>query len=617
MRKVRWKAWLAIWLALDALGSVGFFLLHGLLSIIVGAVGHGGAFLWLVWGLYRLREYPLARRTQWIVVSGAAVGGLNYLFLYHGRVGSAIALAGVWIMTLGFIFGLWLIRRLLAPGWPITGIARTVIDEGVRMKVVLVFIVGLVLIVPILPFVLDPAERLEYRLQFFLTWAMTCIGVLLGILTIFLSCSTITSEINDRQIFLTMSKSVSRAEYLLGKWLGIALLNLLLVIVGGFGVFMMAKIVEGSQVQSVFDRLAVQNQVMVARAAVRPAPPPEQDLGRMFDARLQQLIRERPEDYEGELSPKDRRAIEMHVLVKWHTIGPRESQTFVFAGVNRAKRFAAKSADTEGGPNRGTIQLRLKPKHSKSAPDRMVRMALWVNGRPFPVAQNGQHMELKLASGNFHVLDLPLALVDEQGKMAVRVQNILLSDPDKTWPHSVTFAPDSDIELYYTVGTFEGNLARALLLIWIRLTFLAMLGLLTATFLGFHVAWLLALLVYFAASISGYLVEALSDYAGLVGTGMSFFDLITGLLGNLGTALSGGYVVESIRVVLRIIGEFFVHCVPYLGGYDPVPLISDGRLVPWSLVGRAALVIGLGWGGTSAVVAWWIFRKRELARVMV
>jgi hypothetical protein len=85
---------------------------------------------------------------------------------------AATGLTGVTGMAVGCVVGLAGIRGLLAGSTGIAGVARAVIDEAVRMRAALVLLVLLVLLIPTLPLVLDHDERLEYRVQFLLAWAL-------------------------------------------------------------------------------------------------------------------------------------------------------------------------------------------------------------------------------------------------------------------------------------------------------------------------------------------------------------------------------------------------------------------------------------------------------------
>src|SRR4030042_409414 len=71
----------------------------------------------------------------------------------------------------------------------------------------------------------------------------------------------------------------------------------------------------------------------------------------------------------------------------------------------------------------------------------------------------------------------------------------------------IIFPPDG-LEILYKADTFTGNFLRAVLLILFRLIFLACLGTLAATFVSFPVAILLTLVLFFTASISGFVIES-------------------------------------------------------------------------------------------------------------
>jgi ABC-type transport system involved in multi-copper enzyme maturation permease subunit len=109
------------------------------------------------------------------------------------------------------------------------GIARTTIAEGIRMKLAVVFILLLMLILPTLPIVSHGDGTLKGRVQSFLNYSLTATWVLLSLLTIFMSCSTLANEIKNRQIYSLASKPVPRWKVLLGKWLGIIVLDVALL----------------------------------------------------------------------------------------------------------------------------------------------------------------------------------------------------------------------------------------------------------------------------------------------------------------------------------------------------------------------------------------------------
>jgi len=519
--------------------------------------------------------------------------GVFYLLGYRSLLFVTLGAAA---MSVGFIVGIGLIRAVLSPGLPVFGIARTVIDEAIRMKVALCFIIGLWLWVPALPFLLDTSELLKYRLQFFLTWSLSGASVMLALMTLFLACATICNEVQNGQIFLTMTKPVSRAQYLLGKWLGIVLLDLLLVAIAGTGIYTLALVLQHQPAQDATDRQAVDKQVLVARIAVPPKPVQPADLSDLYQERLRQLRSQDPALYTGQLDLKTRQAIQHAVMAKWHVIAPLSSESFLFTGLNNAKDF---------GPS---VQLRLKPKSSRPPPDGRVRLTITLNGRPYAA--------VTLADGHYHVIDLPATAIDPQGQLLVKITNVHPTNPHATFPSSISFTPGQGLQLLYQVDSFAPNLIRALLMIWLRLSFVTILGLTAATFLGFPVACLFGALIYVTAAASGFLAESLQFYATLPAQADgSFFEHSLAVLATIWGHATNGDITQVSRIIIRLLGQLFVMMVPSFSVFNPVPLIADGQLIPPKLLMSMAINIGLLWTGTGAALGWMIFDRRELARV--
>lgn len=546
--------------------------------------------LFYIWRVTRLWYW------QWLTGLTAVLGLAGGLWGMGYR-SPAVTVFGTVLMSGALAGGLWAIRLALSPGRAVFGVARAVVDEAVRMKLALIFIIVLVVLLPVLPTALDPAEQLRYRVQFFLMWSLSGVSVVLSLMTLFLACSTICGEVHDRQIYLTMTKPVSRGGYLFGKWLGIMLLNLLLICVSGAGVYVYAKYLGRQPGQGVMDRAAVNKQVLVARTSITPQPPPGMDLKRALELRIEQLQKEDPYKYPDEIDPAVRRQVWQSVLAKWHSIAPREDRSYLFAGLGEAAQHGQ------------WLQLRFKPRMARPPEDELVRLALWLNQRPI-----GQ---VVVADNQYHVIDLPVSAVDGRGNLLVSIANVDLAQPGATFPASVMFAPNEGLQVLYQVGRFEPNLARGLGIVWVRLGFIAALGLGAGTFLGFPVACLLSLLVYCAASVSGFLIEALHYYASVPVQEPSLWQWLLAYPRQFFGQLTSGELWGAFKVMIRAIGQVFIALVPALSEYNPVPLIADGRVVEGRLLVSALGKVGLGWTSGLGLLGWLIFRRRELARVTV
>ena len=545
------------------------------------------------------------------VVLGVVVG------LYaSGAVGAAIAVGGGVAMAGAFLGGLAVVKLLLSPGTAVTGVARALVDEALRMKVALVFIVLLLLFVPLLPFLMDAKELLKYRLQFFLTWSVTAISVLLSLMTVFLACMTVSNEIAERQVHLTLTKPVARWQYLLGKWLGIVLLNAVLVSVAGAGVYTFAKVLTGQRARNEVDRLAVNEQIMTARDARTPVPAGEAGLQPMFEQRFAELQAEFPDLYKDAPTPEQEKAIRQQVMLKWHTLPPLDVGVYKFEGLGAARAM---------GP---TVQLRVKPKASPAPPGDQVTLVFRVNGRFWP-GNEGTDVPpgyLTIANDTVYVLDVPATAVSEDGVLVVEIGNATPPSPPtpaedgsvaEPRPPSVSFTPGEGLEVLFKVGSFEANLAKGMLMLWLRLGFLAMLGIVAGSLVSFPVACLLCMLVYFTSAGSGYLAESLSSYGGSVGKDATLADMLIWPFTETAKHLGEGKVWDAVKVWIKLVGSGFMLLVPSLGEYNPIENLTDGRVIPWDWIRRAAGNVGLLWTLAVGVVGWLLFRRRELARVTV
>lgn len=576
---------------------------------IVRSIGRIIANGWVIYGLIAWRSVPWVRRFGVILLGTAASLMLALIFRAMGWMDMVIALAGAYAMALTFYGGLWLIRLLLSPGIAVFGVARTLLDEAIRMKIALVFIVGVAILIAVFPFIINQDDFLKYRITSFLTWSLMATSALLSLMTIFLSIATITREQTKKQIFLTMTKPVHRGEYLLGKWLGITLLNLLLLSVACTGIYAFTKLLEAQPARDLEDRLAVESQVLVARNAVAPIAPNPGELGSMFNETLERLREDEPERYgqpgspTDDLAPEDRADIQQKVMLRWFSIPNQSIKTYRFTGLNDAKRYDQ------------PLHLRFKPKLGGASLDGYVFIGLRINGRYF--RQPGLTTDegyLKLAEGNFHTLDIDPRVIHEDGSLDVEVYN---PSPAGIRQPVLSFNPKDGIEVLYRVGEFEGNLVRTAGIIWMKLMFLAMLGLAAGSYLGFPVATLVCLLIYFTAASNAYLAESLKYYAAFPNQALPLWDKIMWLIGKTGSLIGEGKYYDVFKMIIKLIGSGFIAIAPSFGDLNATPLVSDGRLVPTGMLMRAVIWSGIVWTGLTGFIGWIIFRGRELARVTV
>src|SRR5580693_8933420 len=121
-------------------------------------------------------------------------------------------------------------QRILAIAW-------LTWKAALRFKLFLVIAVLLVLAVVGLPLVIEDDGTARGFTQIILTYTLSAITALLGISTLWLSCGALARDIEECQIQVVATKPIARWQIWLGKWFGIASLNVALLALAGACVY--------------------------------------------------------------------------------------------------------------------------------------------------------------------------------------------------------------------------------------------------------------------------------------------------------------------------------------------------------------------------------------------
>ena len=106
-----------------------------------------------------------------------------------------------------------------------------------RYRLFLVVLALLLVSVVALPLLIEDDGTARGFTQILLTYTLTTITALLGMSTLWLSCGTLARDIEDCQIQVVAVKPIARWQIWLGKWLGILMLNGLLLAVSGGAIY--------------------------------------------------------------------------------------------------------------------------------------------------------------------------------------------------------------------------------------------------------------------------------------------------------------------------------------------------------------------------------------------
>lgn len=544
----------------------------------------------------------------------------------------------------------------------IWAVARQTFLQCLRSRIGGVFFVLLALVLIIAPTLnSDASVPLADRIRTFLSYSIGGTTLLLCIVTVFLTTSIVPADVEKKQIFILIVKPLARWQYVLGRWMGVVLLDAVLVALTGAAIYGIATYMRAQPPISPTDRRMVETEVFAARGHV--GPDFTKDRGNI-EQRLAQKVEEAKKqgiyaDAIDRFAPMfngNRQQAEMALVAEYRkqlmeghqSVPPGRALKWVFSGVKAQGSSLVGEGTVELiNPRAGVMEIAAS--HELMAP-MMAELPVRVDGvdgrvvqeghdrflvqfppqqltvlplsklavgarvqlRVDPVVQisykpnsqddtkgtslrcrwiisppsqpSGDRLEITHSDppGQPATITVPARLVDENG----RLQAIYLNETATNVPATVSIR-EEDIVLLYRVGSFEVNFIKSLGLMLLQLMFVAALGVAAASFLGFAVGAMLAMV--------------------LVGVGLS--------LGFTDSAI-GGMDVGVMQTISSLVAWLAKCFLGNMGALSPSSSLVGGLTIAWAewsapvlwTLGRVSLLLGL---------ACLIFHKRELARVQV
>lgn len=416
----------------------------------------------------------------------------------------------------------------------IAAVIRLTLRDAVRSRVVISLLAALLLLLIGLPLLVQGDGTPAGRLRILLEYALAAVVTLLSATTLWAGCASMAVELQDRRLFIVLSKPVHRGEIWLGKWLGIVMLDAAALIAAGL--------------------------ILVGVVAItRSANPSDADVTALLAAR-QTVLPVLPTTTNAPPSSTPEAVM----------VAPEESLDIVFP-----------FTDT---PPEGPMELRARLNSSR--PEHTPLASRWTIG---PVAAPVAVLGLTNYPALPVVLSIPVAACGPGG-VHVRVTNETGLDPAAI----IIDAHAGGMELLVPGGGFVPNLLRGLGVVLARLAFLAALGVTAGCLLSFPVAVFVAVFILVMLASAGYV-----DTVAVSGV---FFVSHEG-----GMPIQGPldrFILQAFRVANTITHPLLT--------LDPVPLLSDGRQVPWSMLRRAAGILGIAYVAVVGCFGIWRFSRREV-----
>ncbi len=450
----------------------------------------------------------------------------------------------------------------------ITAIAWLTVRDAIRSRLLIsltaILLVGLIG----LPLLISGDNTLRGQVQVILGYTLSFAMNMLSAVTLWVACGGIASEIQDRRLYLVLTKPVHRHELWLGKWLGIVGINAMLL--GLTGLILTTMIWRTLRVspESAETKREIGEQFLLAR---QPLPPSLPDWSGLAKRESEKLVSSGKAP-----AGMDRRAIESELMKEYE----RRQWTVLPNG--------AIALDYQlPAPATGAHDLILTYSFESSRPERTPVAAAW---RIDTVPDRSLVMEVTNYPGMPNTILIPGSLV--QGSQAIRLTYHRL---DAQNPATLMMtAGGTQPELLVPTGNGTPNLTRGLLIILFRLAFLAALGLTAGCLLSAPVAVFVAFFVMILLAMSGYVEN--------VATSGVFY------VAHEGPAPTQTWLDVAI---LRLFKGFNGVTQPFIR-FDPVPLLQEGKRVGWDLtVYAAAWLIGL-YTTLTALIGIALFNRREI-----
>jgi hypothetical protein len=511
------------------------------------------------------------------------------ILVVSGSEQAMFACAGIGLLTFTFVLLMRAVQILLDRPVQVLAFAHTVVKEAARSKISLVFIVLILIMLPLLPLGLDPDSPLRFRIQTFISRSLGFTFYLAACMTLFLSCATVAFEIRDRQIWQVVTKPVHRLRYLLGKWLGVITVNLVIMVIAAVSIFTFVQFLREQPVARGMagyeDAQQVRDAVLTARVGTSPVYA-ELDAAQLR-ARADEYINRSAELAMVEEVPLDvRRSIQDQIAQAFdmgqRTVPPSGAgRTYHFEGLGRARASG------------GALTLRYRFHIMRDDEHETFPAVFVINEDPELFYRRTYVPTIS------HVLSIPSELIREDGTLSITVVNTYEPPPAMRGAGALNFER-RDFELLHQVSSFEANFVRAVMIDWIKLSFLAMLGICAATFLSFPVACLTSFTVFLAGTMGPFLASSLTQYYP---PAMETIDW-----SNIGVVIQWAF-----QSVIRFVAQTIVFLLDAFGEYRPTQSLVEGRLVSWGQVAGSAFKVGVLWCGLALTTGYFVIRGRQLA----
>lgn len=446
-------------------------------------------------------------------------------------------------------------------------IAGKMIQEAIRRKTLLLILIFVLLLIPVLPLILRHDGTLKGQLQLILNYSISLAVFLLACQSVFLAISSFTGELKSRQFFLIDSKPVARWKFFMGKFLGLAVINFLSILLFAFFISLALyfAFIEGEK----SEQKKIREEFFRSVRGISPDIPYKR-VEEAVEAEYKKLIRERrlPDNQTPRVIKENLRSM---IIEQAHVIPFSYTQTWIFKDIPISLKEDPKTQ----------LRLRFKLFTSRTTATSDCQTSWIIGSRGLLRRKNF------VQPGEFHELAVGVEHLGDDGTLVVTFQN------QHKEAGIFYFPPQDGIEILYPESSFWVNYGKSMILLFAVLQFLVTMSLFFSTFLSFPIA-------IFA---SGYFL--------LMGM---MANLVLHLVSSGSKILAREFAKSAWEVFAHKILLLFFQMLPNFSRYIAIENLASGRIIEWTTMGEGILIL-LSQGCILAFLGCYLFRHKEVGNI--
>ena len=470
-------------------------------------------------------------------------------------------------------------------------IVKLTFKNAVRSHIFQLLLFLLLLCVILIPYTIAGDGTARGYIQISLLYSLSAMAFVLSLSSIWLGCFLMTRDVESYQLHMVISKPISRITIWLGKWIGIILIHLILLLAASSTVYSIVLWRFYNQPFSDIEKKQIENEVMVGRRVFYPEMP---DIDEWTRKLLQsKLVEANKNGAQIDTSPvgqeKMLKDFKREVLGRLAEVPPGGDRIWVYKSLPvgfdrplyfRYRVYVSKVSSESQRLTRGWWGVRLaEPEVEEKKPANVFEKdKLEQKKYKYSIVPMTPYPE-QIMSGTFLEKSLPPLVIDPNGEVMIRFEN---HDPMGA---ALCFQKADGPKLLIKYTGFTQNYFRAVLVIFMQLIILTGLACAAASILSMPTAVFVVVSYLMFGSFATFMA------------GSSFFG---------GAADYVGYYVGKIILIAVIPMQEF----------EISNLVSNGELVEWIFIGKLFLTYFVLRALPLFLIGMWLYWRREMGLVI-